>query len=282
MVTQEYSLNVIPGGINVRVHVNQYDNGSRTLRFNLYQGGAAYKPASGASVTCEGTIRDTTFSRGCTVSGNTADVVISGEMTAYAGSYPCSIKVVSGTTILASAEFTLVVAESQLAEKGVLTRYYYLGDVPGSANAPHTGYRKAVDAAIDAGVLAGRGGSGESLIVDLSEDACRLISIMYRAGVFESYVADPEVVYHAVSELPTWAQAPVQAMIDEGILSGTGTNPDGSVRIDLGADLLRSVVMTYRAMKAMGKLQWIGTQAEYEALEEHEDDTVYFVKEATT
>ena len=59
------------------------------------------------------------------------------------------------------------------------TRYYRLGDITSEY------YRPTIDKLISGGILKGKGGSGEGLIVDLSEDAVRLLVILDRAGVFD-------------------------------------------------------------------------------------------------
>ncbi len=46
-------------------------------------------------------------------------------------------------------------------------------------------YRPTVDKLIAGGILRGRGGDGENLVVDLGEDAVRLLVMLDRAGVFD-------------------------------------------------------------------------------------------------
>lgn len=57
-------------------------------------------------------------------------------------------------------------------------RYEKLKDVKEGA------YRKTLDKLIAKGVLAGKGGSGEDLILDLGEDAIRVLVYLDRQGVF--------------------------------------------------------------------------------------------------
>lgn len=47
-------------------------------------------------------------------------------------------------------------------------------------------YRRTLEKLITLGVLKGRGGSGEDLILDLTEDSVRLLVMLDRAGTFES------------------------------------------------------------------------------------------------
>lgn len=56
--------------------------------------------------------------------------------------------------------------------------YYKLSDVDPQ-------YRETLDQLISKGILKGREGSGENLVLDMSEDAVRLLVILNRAGVFD-------------------------------------------------------------------------------------------------
>lgn len=46
-------------------------------------------------------------------------------------------------------------------------------------------YRKTIDKLIDKGVIAGKGGSGEDMTIDLGEDAVRILVYLDRSGVFD-------------------------------------------------------------------------------------------------
>lgn len=180
-ITQEYDLNMIPGGVNVRVHVNQYDAGNRMLIFNLYFGGNPYEPPAGADVTVGGSpVGGEAFAVGATVAGNEVSVIVYNYMTQVAGEVPCWVRVLEGDNQVASAEFTLVVHRCDANDPLTLERYYYLRDVP-------SGYRPAVDAALESEALTGYGGSGETTIVKLSKDMCRMLTVMARSGSFDPY-----------------------------------------------------------------------------------------------
>ena len=58
-------------------------------------------------------------------------------------------------------------------------RYNKLGEVKSQT------YRKTLDKLIKKGLVNGKGGSGESLIIDMSEDTVRTLVILDRAGVFD-------------------------------------------------------------------------------------------------
>jgi len=58
-------------------------------------------------------------------------------------------------------------------------RYYYLGDITEEV------YRQTVDKLIKMGILRGKGGEGERMIIDLGEDVIRMLVVLDRAGVFD-------------------------------------------------------------------------------------------------
>ena len=66
-------------------------------------------------------------------------------------------------------------ADGGLAPAG--DHYYKISEVP-------AGYRETLDKLVIQGVLKGREGSEEDLVMDMSEDAVRLLVILDRAGVF--------------------------------------------------------------------------------------------------
>ena len=57
-------------------------------------------------------------------------------------------------------------------------RYHTLGDITSEY------YRPTIDKLINKGVLKGKGGEGEDIEIDLSEDAVRLLVILDRIGIF--------------------------------------------------------------------------------------------------
>lgn len=68
-------------------------------------------------------------------------------------------------------------AETQKLIDENINRYHYICDVP-------KWYRPTLDKLVKLGYLAGSGGSGEFLIIDLMEDTCRCLVILDRAGAF--------------------------------------------------------------------------------------------------
>lgn len=78
---------------------------------------------------------------------------------------------------LAEAE-AAVIAEYYGMEESEM-RYAQLKDVTNES------YRPTVDKLLEKGFLRGKGGSGEETVLDLGEDAVRLLVILDRAGVFD-------------------------------------------------------------------------------------------------
>lgn len=73
--------------------------------------------------------------------------------------------------------------EKERPEEVKSVRYETLRDLKADENnAPY--YVPTVEKLLRSGVLQGRGGEGESLILDLSEDAVRLLVILDRQGIF--------------------------------------------------------------------------------------------------
>lgn len=109
MITQVYNLNMVPGGVPVRVQCSQRDDASRTIVFVLFNGSEPFTP-SDASARIDGTRPDGgTFTTTANLSGNTATWVIPLDATAVAGECVAELVVVSNGAILGSANFRIVV-----------------------------------------------------------------------------------------------------------------------------------------------------------------------------
>ena len=174
------------------LHVSQYDEGSRTYNFYLFQNGVAFTPPTGAEVTLEarrpdqfGVVVD------ATVDGSVASVTLSGDVTALAGTVTCQLSVTSGEDTLGSANFIILVEESPVTRGGLMPRYYYLRELPDA-------YRTVVDDLISRGVFYSCGGTGEDTIVNLSDDVCRLLLTLRDVGAFAN--KSGEVAHLALSD----------------------------------------------------------------------------------
>ena len=91
MITQTYSLDLVPNGKPVVVPVSQYDN-DRMLVFKLFDGGVAFDASGVASAVFTGRKPDNYFFMAAmTVSTDNVSVELTTQMTAAAGNTTCEI-----------------------------------------------------------------------------------------------------------------------------------------------------------------------------------------------
>lgn len=122
MITQNYNLNLIPGGVPVVVNASQYDKTSRTLQFTLYEGDALFTIPSGSTVTVVGTKSDNTgFSYVCSFNGSSVTFDVQEQMTVLSGCVPMEIRIVNGSQLLGSANFVLKVEKTALSDDTVIS-----------------------------------------------------------------------------------------------------------------------------------------------------------------
>lgn len=86
-------------------------------------------------------------------------------------------------TALAKAEAAVIAKHYGLEKEAQEVRFHTIADMRAHEMAREH-YLPTVEKLLDKGVLNGRGGEGEALVLDLSEDAVRLLVILDRAGVF--------------------------------------------------------------------------------------------------
>ena len=103
-----------------------------------------------------------------------------------------------------------------------MVRYNTIEEVPSWA-------QDTVRALVDAGALGGVDGGN----LDLSMDMIRGLVVGTK------YAAARNPRYETIKDVPGWAQAGVQRLVDRGALAGTG---DG--RLDLSLDMLRTLLVT--------------------------------------
>ncbi len=116
MITQSTKLNLIPGGIPEVIKVSQYDAGSRTISFQLYNGTTPFTSA-GLSAQIRGTKPDKHgFAYDATYSAGVVSFAVRDQMTAVAGPVDCEIVLISGQEVLGTANFTLEVERAALSD----------------------------------------------------------------------------------------------------------------------------------------------------------------------
>lgn len=126
MVTKSYINSITPGPAPVVLHASQYDKLSRTYVFTLTSGGEPFEIPEGALVAVQGTKPDKTgFQYSCTFSGAEVTFRIEDQMTVLAGEIPCELVITqttaSGTAILGTSNFLLIVEEAALADDTVIS-----------------------------------------------------------------------------------------------------------------------------------------------------------------
>lgn len=102
---------MVPGAFapNI-VHVSQYDEGSRTLVFNLFSGSTPYSPGAGSVAKISGTKPDgTAFQYNMTINGSAVSIALQDQMTVLAGNIPCEISITDSDGTVSSANFILAV-----------------------------------------------------------------------------------------------------------------------------------------------------------------------------
>lgn len=105
--TYEIDLNLKPGGIPQRVHLNQYDKGQK-ITVNLYNDNTIYTPVG--TVWVSGTKKDNTgFQYQCEKSGSSAVITVTDQMTCYPGDTEVEVTDVKEGVKQGSANFILSV-----------------------------------------------------------------------------------------------------------------------------------------------------------------------------
>lgn len=123
MYTQETNLNVVPSGVRPVIHCSQYDNNLSAIRFKLFKDNVAFTIPSGAAVIINGLKPDNTgFSYAASaISGNTATISTTQQMTAVAGDVLCELRVRTSNQIIGTLNFILRVEPAPLQDDSILS-----------------------------------------------------------------------------------------------------------------------------------------------------------------
>lgn len=124
MITQRTNVNLIPGRVNPRINVSQYDKGSRTLQFVLYNGDAAYSITSGTTALIQGTKPDGhgfQLSATVTTGSNLVTANLTEQMAIVAGDVVCELVLLKGSEKLATANFVLAVEPTALKDSAAMS-----------------------------------------------------------------------------------------------------------------------------------------------------------------
>lgn len=123
MYTQETNLNVVPSGVRPVIHCSQYDNNLSAIRFKLYKNNTEFVIPTGAAVIINGYKPDNTgFSYAASaISGNTATINVTQQMTAIAGDVLCELRVRTESQIIGTLNFVLRVEPAPLTDDTILS-----------------------------------------------------------------------------------------------------------------------------------------------------------------
>ena len=144
MITQSINLNLIPGAVPPRIKVSQYDFGSRTLQFTLFNGTSPFTTAS-LTARIQGTKPDNKgFSYDATYNAGVVTADVTRQMTACAGAVTCELVIVDGSNNeLGTGNFILDVEPSALSEDTDISDT----EIPAIIDAAETNAERAEDAA---------------------------------------------------------------------------------------------------------------------------------------
>ena len=124
MITQSAKLNLIPGAVLPRINVSQYDKGSRTLEFPIYDGEQRFTLTSSMSASIHGTKPDGNgFAYAGTV--NTTDNIVEldvvQQMTAVSGEVVCEVIITKSGKRIGTVNFILNVQPAALNDNTVIS-----------------------------------------------------------------------------------------------------------------------------------------------------------------
>lgn len=122
MINQIYKLNMIPDKVPVMVRVSQYDQYSRTIIFDLYDGAIEYEIPTGSTLTIRGTKPDKTgFEYPCTFSGNRVEFLLEPQVSVISGLVPAELRITSNNEIVGSCNFIFNVEETPLDKDTIIS-----------------------------------------------------------------------------------------------------------------------------------------------------------------
>lgn len=122
MITQTINLNLIPGGVLPRINVSQYDKGSRTLNFNIYNGSVLFDIPTGSTITIQGTKPDHTgFQYSCEYEGSVVTANLEQQMSIISGEVTCEITINKDLQLIGTGNFILNVEPAAVKDDTVIS-----------------------------------------------------------------------------------------------------------------------------------------------------------------
>lgn len=124
MITQSTNLNLIPGQVLPHINVSQYDYGSRTLEFKLFNGNQSFTLTSSMTAKISGTKADMHgFEYDATVDTTNQKIVadLNQQMTAAAGDVTCELIIKKSGERLGTCNFVISVEKAALGDDTIVS-----------------------------------------------------------------------------------------------------------------------------------------------------------------
>ena len=168
MITQSTKLNLIPGDVPKRITASQYDAGSRTLSFTLYNGAVAFTTA-GVTAQIRGTKPDKKgFEYTASYNNGVVTCNVTEQMTACAGEVVCELQLEKDGEVLGTANFILDVERAALGEDTDISETELPDIIDGARTQAASAAESAADAA-ESAAIATQAASGVYLGINMGK-----------------------------------------------------------------------------------------------------------------
>lgn len=110
------NLQYAPDGVSPVIHVSQFDSG-RQFKFKIYDGSTPYSMPSGTTARIDGIKPDGhgfSYTDKVSISGNTATITTTEQMTVIAGTVKCELRFLKGYDNIGTVNFVMEVEESPI------------------------------------------------------------------------------------------------------------------------------------------------------------------------
>ena len=124
MITQTINLNLIPGRALPRINATQFDYGSRTLTFAIYNGDQRFTLASGMTAQIQGRKPDEhafDYAASVSTANNVITANLTQQMTAAAGEVLCELVITKNSERIGTLNFIMDVQEAPINDDHVVS-----------------------------------------------------------------------------------------------------------------------------------------------------------------
>lgn len=116
MITQKIDLNLIPGRVLPRVNVSQYDKGTRTLEFTIYNGDVSFDPTSYTAYIQGFKPDGHGFNYPTTITSQKITADVTEQMTVVCGEVTCEVIIMDGTDRIGTGNFIMNVERAAMPD----------------------------------------------------------------------------------------------------------------------------------------------------------------------